>query len=200
MTVTRLIVGVPLAAGITAGLFFLMRTLITVDAVPLETAAEYEFDIFPEVEIVEIVDGPDMTDITVVNPPPPVPVVPVDPSEPPLDGLDVYVGPLPTFEQPVINAGGTIYVADVDATPMVRFEPVYPTSAAMRGLEGRCLMVFDIAADGTPLNVRAECSDSIFAGTSIRAVERWRYNPAIENGVAFVRRNVNTTLNFRLND
>lgn len=200
MNVMRLAIGLPLAAGITAGLFFLMRTLITVDAIPVEAATDYEFDIFEEVTLVEPDTGPDMTDITQVNPPPPVPVLPTDPASLPDGDLIDFVGTLPTLDPPVINSGGTIFVADVDARPLVRIEPIYPNPAAQRGLEGRCLMIFDIAADGTPSNVRADCTNSIFAGASIRAVERWRYNPAIENGAPQVRRNVNTTLNFRLND
>ena len=90
-------------------------------------------------------------------------------------------------------------VSDRDAQPLVRIPPQYPPRAAERGLEGHCTMSFDVTPDGTPTNIVAtECTSSLFERTSVRAVERWRYEPKIQEGTAVWRRGVVTRIDYQL--
>ena len=63
------------------------------------------------------------------------------------------------------------------------------------------MMQFDVTPDGTPTNIIAlDCSSSLFERSSVRAVERWRYEPKIQNGNAVWRRGVQTRLDYQLAD
>ncbi|MEE2567370.1 energy transducer TonB [Hyphobacterium marinum] len=200
MTASRLAMGLPVAAGVTAALFLLMRTLILVEpgAMPEETP-RLTFDINPEVKIVEP-DGPTPDEIEMLDPPPPIPEVPVDPTPRPDGELTDFIGELPRLDPPVIETQNTNFTVDGDARPVIRIEPVYPNSALQRGIEGDCVMSFDVGTDGVPLNVRADCTSAVFTSASVRAVERWRYDPMVVNGEPRVRSNLQTRLNFELND
>ena len=71
--------------------------------------------------------------------------------------------------------------------------------AAERGVEGSCWVRFDVTPDGTPTNIDIfRCDSSLFERASVRAVERWRYNPKVEDGVPVARRGVETRFDFRL--
>jgi protein TonB len=66
---------------------------------------------------------------------------------------------------------------------------------------GFCRVILDVGADGTPFNVRAtDCSESIFSRPTVRAVERWRYRPKVENGIEVTRQNVRNIVRFNLLD
>lgn len=200
MTASRLALGLPIAAGVTAALFLLMRTLIFVEPGAIEEEGpRLVFDINPEVDPIEI-DEPTPDEINRVDPPPPPPSIEVETASLPDGDLADYIGILPNLDPPVIEAQNTIFTVDGDARPIVRIEPVYPNSALQRGIEGDCVMSFDVGTDGVPLNVRADCTSAVFTSASVRAVERWRYDPMVVNGEARVRRNLQTRLNFELTD
>lgn len=93
-------------------------------------------------------------------------------------------------------AGATI----VDAAPTRRRPPVYPADMAMAGIEGVVLMRFDVSETGRTENIRVLYSvpHSSLGESATEAVERWRYEPAIVNGVAVRRVNVETTVEFRM--
>jgi len=200
MTASRLAMGLPVAAGVTAALFLLMRSLILVapGAIP-EESPRLTFDINPEVTRRDPVK-PTPDEIELLDPPPPIPEVPVDPTPRPDGELADYIGELPRLDPPVIQTQNTIFTVDGDARPVVRIEPVYPNSALQRGIEGDCVMSFDVGTDGVPLNVRADCTSAVFTSASVRAVERWRYDPMVVNGEARIRRNLQIRLNFELDD
>jgi TonB family protein len=62
--------------------------------------------------------------------------------------------------------------------PVVRIPPSYPQEAVDGGLGGNCVVGFDIDAEGTPQDIRAEqCTDDVFEAVSIEAVRQWRFGP-----------------------
>ena len=203
-SIIRLLVGVPIAAVITFLLFMLMQRLILTDEVELEEARdELAISISEEVEDLSVRQREvTMDDVNEVEPPPPPPQIERQVAEAPAEDMNTIAGEIPEFDAPDLGSGDVSFdVSDRDAQPMVRIPPQYPPRAAERGEEGSCLMQFDVTPDGTPTNIVAlDCTSSLFERSSIRAVERWRYEPRIENGNAVWRRGVQTSLDYQLAD
>ena len=201
-SIIRLLVGVPIAAVITFLLFMLMQRLILTDEVELEPARdELAISISEEVEDLSVRQREvTMDDVNEVEPPPPPPQIERQVAEAPAEDMNTIAGEIPEFDAPDLGSGDVSFdVSDRDAQPMVRIPPQYPPRAAERGVEGNCLMQFDVTPDGTPTNIVAlDCTSSLFERSSIRAVERWRYEPRIENGNAVWRRGVQTSLDYQL--
>ncbi|MBC2607810.1 energy transducer TonB [Pelagicoccus albus] len=64
-----------------------------------------------------------------------------------------------------------------------RIDPVYPQQAAMDGLEGYVEMRVTIGKEGSPTDVEVlDYSDRVFVNPARRAIFRWRWEPAYENG------------------
>ena len=200
----RLFVGLPIAAVITFLLFMLMQRLILTDEVVIEEAGdELRISISEEVEDLQVRQREvTMDDVNDVEPPPPPPQIERQVAEAPSEDMNTIAGEIPEFDAPDLGSGDVSFdVSDRDAQPMVRIPPQYPPRAAERGTEGYCMMQFDVTPDGTPTNIVAiDCSSSLFERSSIRAVERWRYEPRIENGSAVWRRGVQTRLDYQLSD
>ena len=198
----RLLVGIPLAAIVAIFLFLVMRALIAIGDVNLEEERELvRIDIRPQVEEIRAQQR-DMTpdQVPEVEPPPPPPEVRKQASTLPTEALVNIGGQIPEFEQPDLNRGDISFnVSDRDAQPMVRIPPTYPPRAAEQGLEGNCVMNFDVSPDGQPFNIRAiSCTSSQFESTSIRAVERWKYQPKIVEGAPVARTGVQTVIEYQL--
>jgi len=198
----RLIIGVPIAAFVTIVLFFVMTRLILVEGEPpSEEVEDRQFSINDEVAEIEA-RRRDTTieDVQQVDPPPPPPQIERQRAEQPAEGLATVMGAIPDFEAPQLNSDSVNFsVSDRDAQPLVRIEPQYPMRAAERGVEGSCWVRFDVTPDGTPTNINIyQCDSSLFERASVRAVERWRYNPKVEDGVPVARRGVETRFDFRL--
>lgn len=90
--------------------------------------------------------------------------------------------------------------SDRDVIPLVRINPEYPQRALNMGVEGWVIVQFDITAAGTVKNAKVIDSDpkGYFEKAAVKAVERWRYNPKVEEGVAVERRGVQTLIKFQL--
>lgn len=198
----RLIVSVPLAAVITFLLFTLMQILIFEDSVPLDDAGdELRITIADRVEDIAVRDRTvTVDDVDQVEPPPPPPQIERARADQPTESMSTIVGGLPEFDRPSLAGGDISFdVSDRDAQPLVRIPPNYPMRAAERGIEGRCEVTFDVTPEGNPTNVRIlSCTNSVFERETIRAVERWRYEPRVQDGVAQWRRGVVTHFDYNL--
>ncbi len=203
-SIFRLFGGVPVAAVITIALFFIMTRLILVEGEPPnEDVEDRNFTINDEVQEIEA-RRRDTTieDVQQVDPPPPPPQIERQAADQPNESLSTIVGEIPEFDAPQLNSDSVSFsVSDRDAQPLVRIEPQYPVRAMERGVQGTCNVRFDVTPDGTPTNVTiTRCDSSMFERSSIRAVERWRYQPKVENGVPVARRGVETQFVYQLAD
>ena len=203
-SLVRLLVGAPLAAIITFLLFTLMQILIFDDSTGFDEASEeLRITIADRPEEITARDRTVNVDaVEEVTPPPPPPAIERARSDAPTESMSTIVGGLPEFDRPQLAGGDISFnVSDRDAQPLVRIPPNYPVRAQERGLEGRCEVTFDVTPEGTPTNVRIlTCSNSVFERDTIRAVERWRYEPRIQDGVAQWRRGVVTHFDYTLNN
>jgi len=90
-----------------------------------------------------------------------------------------------------------------DASPDgEREHPRYPGRAAWAGAGGFALVDFDIGPDGRTRNVEvvASAPDDVFDARSRRAVERWRYIPAVCDGQSVSQIGVVTFFAFQMAD
>ena len=72
--------------------------------------------------------------------------------------------------------------------------------AEQRGIEGWVELMFTITASGavTDVVVTASHPGTVFDKAATRAVQRWKYSPKVENGVAIERPGIRQRLKFEL--
>lgn len=199
----RLLIGIPIAGVVTFFLFQLMRILILTEEFTLEEPPDdLQLSISEQPEEIEArTRDVSIDDVNQVEPPPPPPQIEREVADAPDEDLSTVSGELPEFETPELGGGDVNFnVSDRDAQPMVRIPPQYPPRQAERGREGSCTVMFDVTPDGTPTNITPTQCDSGFDRATIRAVERWRYEPKVQDGQAVWRRGVVTRLDYQLNN
>ena len=87
-----------------------------------------------------------------------------------------------------------------DASPIVRINPKYPTSAARDGIEGWVQLSFNISPTGEVIDATVVNSEPkrIFDREALRAIKRWKYRPKVIEGVAQLQTGQTVQLDFKL--
>ena len=200
--ILRTSISLPFAGLVTVSLAFFMAYMISVEGEFRPDTPDLVVELFPQVDPIDPTPPIPLVPVQPVNPPPPIPIIPVQTSQ--LPGVDyiVMTNMVPPIEVSGIDGGDVNFNrSDRDVQPLVRIPPAYPTREAERGIEGNCLLQFDVTTLGSPMNIQVlECGSSGFARESVRAVERWRYNPRVRDGVPQMYRGVQTRLEFNLAD
>ena len=198
MKTGRLITAGLFAAITTAGLVLVMHQLINHDWEAPDDKENYRFsDVrMPDRDIETQYDQekPEKPDE-----PEDVPDIP----EPDFDAPDVSADAVniaaPTIDSTVDVSFGN-FKSDGEYLPIVRVEPIYPTRAASRGVEGYVIMEFTVTSNGSvidPIVVESEPS-SIFNSAAERAVLKWKYKPRVVDGTPVDVPGVRTMLTFKL--
>lgn len=96
----------------------------------------------------------------------------------------------------------TVYEQPVGVSYLNRVRyvaPKYPRSAQRRRLSGWVDVLFTVIADGTVTDVEVRASEpgDTFVSAAIKAVEKWEFEPVIENGVV-VRKKAGVRMMFAL--
>jgi protein TonB len=96
--------------------------------------------------------------------------------------------------RPNFSVGGT---NEAEVQPIFRMLPDYPANG--RG-DGWVLVQFDITRVGTVANARVVDASprGMFEKNALKAIERWRYRPAVHKGQAVERRGLRVRLSFVL--
>lgn len=203
MIAIRWLISLGLGALITIVLFYFMQALIA-------TGGELEQRVnvirivdatMPEIvmEVVREVERPEEIE-QLEAPPPDVPDRNID-----MDAggdnlnisrevVDVDVG---------LDIGGaSLGVSDGEMLPLVNIQPTYPTRAAQRGIEGWAQVAFTVTETGGVRDVRVVDADppGMFDQASIRAAERFRFQPRVVNGQPVEVPNVQYVFRFELED
>jgi len=198
--IIRWLIGIPAAAFVTVALFVLMTVLISAEFEPQEKSETASFDINPKVEDIKVIERETKVDKVekVVTPPPP-PMIERAQADKPTEAIASLEGAVPDFEAPKIDRGNfKIAVSDRDAQPLVRIPPIMPTRAEK---SGHCKVRFDVSPEGQPFNVEATyCTQSLFSRSSIKSVQKWKYNPKVVDGRSVARSGVESKITFRLTD
>jgi len=198
--IIRWIVGVPVAAFVTIGLFVLMMTLIAEEFKPQEKVASASFEINPTVEDIKVIKRETkVQQVKKVITPPPPPQIERQQASKPQERIASLEGAIPEFEAPKIDRQNfKIAVSDRDAQPLVRIPPIMPPRAEK---SGHCKVRFDVSPEGAPFNVvETYCTQSLFKRASIKSVQKWKYNPKIVDGRSVARKGVESTIRFKLTD
>lgn len=199
-TIGRWIVGTLIAAFVTFALFVMMMVLIKGDFVPQEKPDQVSFEINPKVDDIKLVARETkIAQVRKVVTPPPPPQIERQQASQPTVAVASLEGAIPDFEAPKLDkASFKIAVSDRDAQPLVRIPPIMPPRAEK---SGHCRVKFDVSPEGAPFNVETtSCSSSVFKSSSIRSVQKWKYNPKILDGRPTARKGVQSKITFRLTD
>lgn len=196
----RWIFGIPFAAFVTFALFIVMMVLIAGDFKPEEKLAAANFDINPTVEDIKVVKRETKIDKVkkVITPPPP-PQIERQQAAKPTEAIASLEGAIPEFEPPKIDRQNfKIQVSDRDAQPLVRIPPIMPPRADK---SGHCTVQFDVSPEGQPFNVDTTyCTSSVFQRSTIKSVQKWKFNPKIVDGRAVAMSGVVNKVTYRLTD
>jgi len=198
--IVRWVLFIPVAAFVTISLFVLMMTLIADEFKPQDKLDNASFEINPKVEDIKVTVREVKIDKVkkVVTPPPP-PTIERAQAAKPSEAIASLEGAIPDFETPKIDRTNfKIAVSDRDAQPLVRIPPIMPTRAEK---SGHCLVRFDVSPEGAPFNVVTTfCTQRVFERATIKSVQKWKYNPKIDNGRAVSRTGVENKVSYRLQD
>lgn len=187
------------AGAVTLVLFYTMQLLIMAETgIPAPSAMRIIDDItMPEIKL----------DIIRTTPKPDVPEdPPVIPEIEPYilsEGPPTIAGPAIPNDGPVIDDGDHAFgPMDSNAMPIAQIQPQYPEAAARNGIEGFVIVQFDVNENGGVINpdILVSEPDGIFDRASIRALERWRYQPKMVAGKAVPMRGLQTRFSFSLRE
>jgi protein TonB len=90
-------------------------------------------------------------------------------------------------------------LADRDPLPLVRVEPQYPPQAARQGLEGWVQVRFTISAAGSIKDATVvRSSNPVFERAALTAVNKWKYQPQVQDGKPVEAPGVQVVLRFRM--
>ena len=201
----RIVIGIPLAAIITYGLFQFMLWTISGDyeKPPIEEGRVL-VSITPSEEdnSVQRSARAKPRRINSADKPPPPPKLTASKSDIDLPAPNITGAPPSELPPTRLNslAIDPIAISDRDAQPIRPPVPTYPSRAAERGTEGSCEVRFDVDTRGRPYNVEATCTDNIFRREAEKAVSRVEFAPKIVRGQPAERRNVVYPLEFTLAD
>jgi protein TonB len=90
-------------------------------------------------------------------------------------------------------------IADSDFLPLVKISPIYPPSAAARGLEGYVIVEYTVSRSGVVSDIAViESSSSLFEKSALEAASKFKYLPRIVDGRAVSVSGVRTIIRFRI--
>ena len=200
MTVYSRMMGVVLlAAGVTIGLFLIMKVLVTGQEYEIEEElASIGID-FVRVERDEESQTKDRalkrpSKVEPEEPPPPPKLT--QPNRPNVDKASMSAD-IGAFDLAGLNLNAPV---DGDTLAIVRVLPRYPSRALSRGIEGWVLLEFAIDELGLAVNPVVIESEppGIFDRAATSAVKRWKYRPMIEDGRPRMRPGVRQLISFEI--
>ena len=200
MTVyTRMMSVVLLSAGVTIGLFLVMKVLVTGQKYEIEEELAAIGIDFVRVERDEESQTKDRalkrpSKVEPEEPPPPPKLT--QPNRPNIDKASMSAD-LGAFDLAGLNLNAPV---DGDTLAIVRVLPRYPSRALSRGIEGWVLMEFAINELGLAVNPVVIESEppGIFDRAALSAVKRWKYRPMIEDGRPRMRPGVRQLISFEI--
>lgn len=188
-----------LAAGVTIGLFLVMKVLVTGQEYEIEEELAAIGIDFVRVERDEESQTKDRalkrpSKVEPEEPPPPPKLT--QPNRPNIDKASMSAD-LGAFDLAGLNLNAPV---DGDTLAIVRVLPRYPSRALSRGIEGWVLMEFAIDELGLAVNPVVIESEppGIFDRAALSAVKRWKYRPMIEDGRPLMRPGVRQLISFEI--
>ncbi|MDX1525494.1 MAG: energy transducer TonB [Pseudidiomarina maritima] len=190
------------ALAVTAGLFYLMQSLIAGGEGAMSEPPKGSVLDFVRVKPDEVVEQKERK-----------PKRPPEPEQPPPDmpqpqlsssDLDSSAGAM-DFSADIqadtgLSGGIGLDTSDGEYLPIVKVQAVYPRRALQRGIEGYVVVEFTVTKQGTvrdPYVVEAS-PESIFDQAALDAVLKFKYKPRVVNGEAVEVAGVQNRLTFAI--
>ncbi|MCP5331534.1 MAG: TonB family protein [Pseudomonadales bacterium] len=202
MIAVRWLVSMALALLITLALFYVMQALIA-------TGAQLE----QRVTVVKMVDATmpeiEMEVVREVEKPQPIEQLDTPPPDVPDRQMNMDSSPSLQIQRAAVNidadmsiGGASISITDGEMLPLVNVTPQYPTRAASRGIEGWCQVAFTVTETGGVRDVVVVDAEpqGIFDSSSIRAAEKFKFQPKVVDGKGVEVPNVQYVFRYQLED
>lgn len=186
--VVRLVIGVVLALGVTAALFWTMQYLIETTEGELNKSAAGHLVDFVRLKRDESIQRRQLKP----EKPPPPEAPPPQPPTPQLDNLNPNAEKIAISAAPVetdieMSGGFSLGVGEGDYLPIVKVAPIYPQRALSRGIEGYCVVQYTVTRQGTtrdPFVIEDQCTSSLFQRAAVQAALKFKYKPRVIDGQA----------------
>ena len=91
--------------------------------------------------------------------------------------------------------------SDGEYLPIVKVAPIYPKRAAMKGIEGTCVVIYTVTTNGSTRVVKVVqdmCDDAVFYRSSVEAAKKFKYKPRVIDGEAIEVHNVTNRFIYEL--
>jgi protein TonB len=133
------------------------------------------------------------------------------PEAPPLENSSNTAGEALAVAAPAFEGSGLslgrggigLGTGDGEYLPIVKVAPVYPRSAAARGITGECLVRYTVTTAGTVRDVEVvqdACTDMVFHRPSVEAALRFKYKPRVIDGTPVEVKDVYNRFYYELGD
>lgn len=188
----KLILAIALGGLTTFGLLILMGSLVNTPMEQQETKTSVKI---PDLKMPSTEIKTNFDEIKPEKPqeqeapPPELPEPEFSAPDANLGGINMDV---PVAEADVAVGGmGGINMGEGDMIPIVKAAYEYPTSAAQRGIEGSCEVVFTVTETGSVIDAvadEAKCvttegkPTSVFNRSSVKAALKFKYKPRVVDG------------------
>jgi protein TonB len=202
MLVIRLMMSLGFGASVTIALFYFMQALIATGAALEERVNVIRIidATMPEIvmEVVREVERPE--EIEQIDQPPP---------EAPDRNINMDGDSSLNISRDVVNVdldldigAAGLGATDGEMLPLVNIQPTYPTRAAQRGIEGWAQVSFTVTETGGVRDVIVVDAEpaGMFDQSSVRAAERFRFQPRVVNGQPVEVPNVQYVFRYQLEE
>jgi protein TonB len=202
MLVIRLMLSLGFGASVTIALFYFMQALIATGAALEERVNVIRIidATMPEIvmEVVREVERPE--EIEQIDQPPP---------EAPDRNINMDGDSSLNISRDVVNVdldldigAAGLGATDGEMLPLVNIQPTYPTRAAQRGIEGWAQVSFTVTETGGVRDVIVVDAEpaGMFDQSSVRAAERFRFQPRVVNGQPVEVPNVQYVFRYQLEE
>jgi len=202
MLVIRWMMSLGFGASVTIALFYFMQALIATGAALEERVNVIRIvdATMPEIvmEVVREVERPEEIE-QIDQPPPEAPDRNIN-----MDGdssLNISRDVVDVDLDLDIGAAG-LGATDGEMLPLVNIQPTYPTRAAQRGIEGWAQVSFTVTETGGVRDVIVVDAEpaGMFDQSSVRAAERFRFQPRVVNGQPVEVPNVQYVFRYQLEE
>ena len=209
----RLPISFALGLALTSGMFWSLARVISnkVEIEKREKVAKIDFSRLRRDSEVKMIKRQKPEPVKQVEPPPDAPKIaaPEGSMQAPSAG-PIAIGPgsgLMVDVKGMLGGGGAGALAvaggggaDRAELPLVRVQPDYPPRALERGIEGWAIVEFAISPTGRTKDVRVVESEppGTFDQAAIRAIERWKYTPKVQDGTAVESVGMLVRLDFKM--
>ncbi len=196
----RLVTALLVAGVVTVGLLYLMEQLILTGEEALTRSARMYLVDFVRIEREETLARKERKPDRIATPE----EAPITPPMPSTDtqmgeGIAIRAPSSPLVDVQVSTIGSGFGVSDSELMPIYKIAPVYPRSAAQRGLEGWVMVRFTVTSIGAVRDVEVvESSHKIFERSAMAAAAKFKFRPRLINGEPVEVTNVYNKIIFEL--